>query len=92
MTNEFEGRGDQSEPAPPNAGKNDRLFWRASLGQATYELLAAERTVTVEALIAHLEGSAKLDHLVLTSASTRAAIELLRSLGGRGQPAGDARP
>ncbi len=84
MNEEFEKPGQHTGRVPTDGGKNDRLYWRASLGQATLELLDAAKPVTIESLIGHLESSERLDHLVLTKVSTKAAIEVLRSLPRRG--------
>jgi hypothetical protein len=92
MTNDSDKPLEQEKPTPSAAGKNDRLYWRASLGQATFELLAAGRTVTIEALIAHLQNTETLDHLVLTNVSTRAAIGVLRSLAEPAPSVDDAAP
>jgi hypothetical protein len=92
MTNEFDEDPGRREGVSSGTGTNDRLYWRASLGQATFELLAAGQVVTTGALIAHLEKTENLDHLVLTRVSTRAAIEVLRALAHRANSADDAGP
>ena len=56
------------------------LLWRASLGQAAFELLVADETVTAAALITHLEANVRPDDLVHKAASTAAAIRVLREL------------
>jgi hypothetical protein len=58
----------------------DGLLWRASLGQAAFELLVANVAVTTPALIAHLETNVRPDDLVHKAASTAAAIRVLREL------------
>lgn len=80
MTSDFGEHRRQVGSVSSGTGKDDRLYWRASLGQATFELLAAGQAVTIDALIAHLENTERLDHLVLTKVSTGAAIGVLRSL------------
>lgn len=66
--------------ANPDTTDRGHLYWRASLGQATFELLAARRMVTVETLIAHLEAEEAPSRLVLRTLSTTAALAVLRSL------------
>ncbi|MDP1730577.1 MAG: hypothetical protein Q8L54_05225 [Devosia sp.] len=66
--------------AKPDTTDHGHLYWRASLGQATFELLAASRMVTVETLIAHLEAEAASNRLVLRTLSTAAALAVLRPL------------
>ena len=75
--------------AHTNAGGGDRLLWRTSLGQATFELLAEGKAVTVDSLIVHLEASVRPDDLVHRGLSIHAAIEVLRSLAAPPDNAGN---
>lgn len=89
MSSEFDQPEEPAEPAQDNAERRDQLYWRAALGQATADLLAAGRTVTIATLISWLQGSERQSNLVLTRVSTRAAIRVLRSLQRRAEGADD---
>ena len=66
-------------------------LWRAALGQATIELLEVGTPVTIETLVVQLETGRNADSLVLRSASTGAAIALLRKIAAdsRGSSSGE---
>lgn len=89
MSSEFDQPDEPAEPARDNSGRKDQLYWRAALGQATVDLLAAGGGVTIAALISWLQESERHNNLVLTRASTRASIQVLRSLQGRADGADD---
>ena len=63
-----------------DANGGQSLWWRPSLGQATFDLLAAGIPVTIEALIERLEASAKPEDLVHRKRSAKSAIDVLRTL------------
>ena len=80
MTSKSDDLTERLGRAHTSAGGADRLLWRTSLGQATFELLAEGKAVTVDSLIVHLEASVRPDDLVHRGLSIHAAIEVLRSL------------
>lgn len=86
MSSEFD---QPEEPAQDNSERKDQLYWRAALGQATADFLAAGQAVTIAALISRLQESELVNGLVLTKASTRAATRVLRSLQRRAEGADD---
>lgn len=93
MTNDVDKPVEQVERTREVGDRNDRLYWRASRsGRQQFELPAAGQVVTIDGLIGDLENTEGLDHLVLTNASARAAIEVLRALAEHAHAVDDAAP
>lgn len=65
---------------PDNTSNEDRLLWRAGLGQATYELLRRGEVVTLPSLVERLEREESGTHMELRRKSASAALSLLRTL------------
>lgn len=63
-----------------DASGSDSLWWRPSLGQATFDLLSAGKPVTIETLMERLEETARTEHLVHKKLSAKAAVNVLRAL------------